>query len=242
MPRTTSTIWSSAAAGGLMTTSTPSPRTLSSESVTSAATSTSASCSRDRPVISQSIHTSRSLRSVMGANPRRQVRARCPSSADYGKLGRRDYLLGIGGALQGACWEHHLRGTDRAMGRHEEQRRRDERRGTALRDDHGIEVIGHRHLARAARRRGRDPLRGAGPVRPADQLAERGGAARGSRVPARHPDPGGHPAAAQPGDRRAAAARGRHRRLTARCGRCSADASAVPRRRPRQGSNLRPSA
>jgi len=33
------------------------------------------------------------------------------------------------------------------MGRHEEQRRRDERRGTALRDDHGIEVIGHRHLA-----------------------------------------------------------------------------------------------
>jgi hypothetical protein len=33
------------------------------------------------------------------------------------------------------------------MGRHEEQRGRDERRGTALRDDHGIEVIGHRHLA-----------------------------------------------------------------------------------------------
>jgi len=33
------------------------------------------------------------------------------------------------------------------MGRHEEQRRRDERRGTTLRDDHGIEVIGHRHLA-----------------------------------------------------------------------------------------------
>jgi hypothetical protein len=30
------------------------------------------------------------------------------------------------------------------MGRHDEDRRRDERRGTALRDDHGLEVIGHR--------------------------------------------------------------------------------------------------
>lgn len=35
------------------------------------------------------------------------------------------------------------------MGRHEEQRRRDERRGTALRDDHGLEVIGHRTAAAA---------------------------------------------------------------------------------------------
>jgi hypothetical protein len=32
------------------------------------------------------------------------------------------------------------------MGRHgEEHRRRDERRATAVRDDHGLEVIGHRH-------------------------------------------------------------------------------------------------
>ena len=32
------------------------------------------------------------------------------------------------------------------MGRHEDRgRRRDERRSTALRDDHGLEVIGHRH-------------------------------------------------------------------------------------------------
>ena len=30
------------------------------------------------------------------------------------------------------------------MGRHDEDRRRDERRGTAVRDDHGLEVIGHR--------------------------------------------------------------------------------------------------
>ena len=48
-----------------MTTSTPSPSTLSSESVTRAATSTSASCPRSRPVISQSIQTILSLRSVM---------------------------------------------------------------------------------------------------------------------------------------------------------------------------------
>ena len=33
------------------------------------------------------------------------------------------------------------------MGRHEEHRRRGERRGTVLRDDHGLEVIGHRHAA-----------------------------------------------------------------------------------------------
>ncbi len=61
MLRTKSIICSSAAAGGLMTMSTPSPSTLSSESVTSAATSTRASASRSRPVISQSIHTRRSF-------------------------------------------------------------------------------------------------------------------------------------------------------------------------------------
>ena len=31
------------------------------------------------------------------------------------------------------------------MGRHDEERRHDERRGTAVREDHGLEVIGHRH-------------------------------------------------------------------------------------------------
>src|SRR5690349_17866974 len=50
-----------ASPGGLMTMSTPSPSTLRSKSVTSAATSISASAVRSRPVISQSIHTSRSL-------------------------------------------------------------------------------------------------------------------------------------------------------------------------------------
>ena len=44
-----------------MTTSTPSPSTVSSESVTTAATSTSASVARSSPVISQSIQTIRSL-------------------------------------------------------------------------------------------------------------------------------------------------------------------------------------
>ena len=58
--RTTSPICSSAVAGGLMTTSTPSPSTFSSESVTSTATSTSASGTRSSPVISQSIQTIRS--------------------------------------------------------------------------------------------------------------------------------------------------------------------------------------
>ena len=65
MSRTTSGMWSSASCGGLMTTSTPSPSTLSSESVTSAATSTSASWPRSRPVISQSIQTILSWRSGM---------------------------------------------------------------------------------------------------------------------------------------------------------------------------------
>ena len=61
MLRTNSTIWSSASGGGLMTMSTPSPSTLRSKSVTSAATSIRASASRSSPVISQSIQTSRSV-------------------------------------------------------------------------------------------------------------------------------------------------------------------------------------
>ena len=47
--------------GGLMTMSMPSPSTLRSKSVTSAATSIRASATMSRPVISQSIQTSRSL-------------------------------------------------------------------------------------------------------------------------------------------------------------------------------------
>ena len=61
MPRTKSSICSSASAGGAMTRSTPSPSWLSSKSVTRAATSMSASFSRESPVISQSIQTMRSL-------------------------------------------------------------------------------------------------------------------------------------------------------------------------------------
>src|SRR5690606_9945162 len=53
-------IWSIACCGGLMTRSTPSPRMLSSPSVTNAATSIKASVARSSPVISQSIHTRRS--------------------------------------------------------------------------------------------------------------------------------------------------------------------------------------
>ncbi len=59
--RTISGMDSSASAGGRITMSTPSPRMFSSESVTSAATSISASCASDSPVISQSIHTIRSF-------------------------------------------------------------------------------------------------------------------------------------------------------------------------------------
>ena len=59
--RTTSGIRSSCSAVAPTTTSTPSPRTFSSLSVTSAATSMSRSLPRSSPVISQSIHTSRSL-------------------------------------------------------------------------------------------------------------------------------------------------------------------------------------
>ena len=61
MSRTKSPICSSASSGGRMTTSTPSPRTVSSKSVTRAATSTRASDSSERPVISQSIQTMRSV-------------------------------------------------------------------------------------------------------------------------------------------------------------------------------------
>ena len=61
MVRTKSSICSSASAGGFTSTSMPSPSTLSSKSVTRAATSISASAPRSSPVISQSIHTSRSF-------------------------------------------------------------------------------------------------------------------------------------------------------------------------------------
>lgn len=59
--RTTSGMVSRAASGGRITMSTPSPSTFSSESVTSAATSMSASSVNESPVISQSIHTMRSF-------------------------------------------------------------------------------------------------------------------------------------------------------------------------------------
>lgn len=59
--RTTSGMVSRAASGGRITMSTPSPSTFSSESVTSAATSMSASSASESPVISQSIHTMRSF-------------------------------------------------------------------------------------------------------------------------------------------------------------------------------------
>src|SRR5665647_3485372 len=59
--RTNGIICSSASAGGVMTASTPSPRTLSSESVTTAATSIRASLTMSRPVISQSTQTMRSF-------------------------------------------------------------------------------------------------------------------------------------------------------------------------------------
>src|SRR3954454_20464732 len=57
---TTSNMPASASSSAWMTTSTPSPSTLRSGSVTSAATSINLSLSRARPVISQSIHTRRS--------------------------------------------------------------------------------------------------------------------------------------------------------------------------------------
>src|SRR3954470_7795663 len=58
--RTTSNMPASASSSAWITTSTPSPSTLRSGSVTSAATSINLSLSRSRPVISQSIHTRRS--------------------------------------------------------------------------------------------------------------------------------------------------------------------------------------
>ena len=61
MSRTKSPICASADSGGRMTTSTPSPSWFSSKSVTRAATSISASSTRDSPVISQSTHTIRSV-------------------------------------------------------------------------------------------------------------------------------------------------------------------------------------
>ncbi len=60
MFRTMSSMCSSTPSGGRITTSTPSPSTVSCESVTRAATSISASAVRSSPVISQSIHTMRS--------------------------------------------------------------------------------------------------------------------------------------------------------------------------------------
>src|SRR5262249_36555549 len=60
MSRTTSTMPSRTSSGAWMTRSTPSPRTVSSGSVTRAATSMSRSRPRSSPVISQSIHTSTS--------------------------------------------------------------------------------------------------------------------------------------------------------------------------------------
>lgn len=59
--RTISGMVSRALSGGRITMSTPSPSTFSSESVTSAATSMSASSVSESPVISQSIHTMRSF-------------------------------------------------------------------------------------------------------------------------------------------------------------------------------------
>ena len=61
MSRTTGSIASSLASEVWMTMSTPSPRMFSSESVTSAAISTSASWEVSSPVISQSIQTIRSF-------------------------------------------------------------------------------------------------------------------------------------------------------------------------------------
>ena len=65
MPRTNSPICSSARWLGLITRSTPSPSTLSSASVTSAATSISSSLIKSSPVISQSTQTRRSLVAIV---------------------------------------------------------------------------------------------------------------------------------------------------------------------------------
>ncbi len=65
---TTSIIDDNASSSAWMTTSRPSPRMFSSESVTSTAISMSRSDLRSRPVISQSIHTS-SSRTALTVSP-----------------------------------------------------------------------------------------------------------------------------------------------------------------------------
>ena len=84
---TTSIIDDSASSSAWMTTSMPSPRMLSSASVTSTAISISRSDLRSRPVISQSIHTS-SSRTALNSKPSRATTGRphppgawcCPSN------------------------------------------------------------------------------------------------------------------------------------------------------------------
>src|SRR5579859_664967 len=78
--RTTSNIPSSSSSLAWITTSTPSPRMLRLGSVTSAATSIRASCPRSSPVISQSIHTRRSLTgdSLSGGHTGPTLRDRSP--------------------------------------------------------------------------------------------------------------------------------------------------------------------
>ena len=101
--RTTSGIEASASAGGRITTSTPSPSTFSSESVTRAATSTSASSVSESPVISQSIHT---MRSFMSFTLRRHPSAAAALSRDPRRPGVRFRLSRLrrlpGGARAGA--------------------------------------------------------------------------------------------------------------------------------------------
>ena len=75
-----------------MITSMPSPRTLRSKSVTRAATSISASASRSSPVISQSIHTSRSFTvgTLLRASQRRALSGRFVSPPRVG--GVKDWI------------------------------------------------------------------------------------------------------------------------------------------------------
>src|SRR5699024_9132371 len=94
--RTKSPMVSRASCGGLITTSTPSSRMLSSLSVTRQATSMSASRSRSRPVISQSIHTRqsfilvslRALKSLDEVNGGRALRRdpRCVRCCPWGSI------------------------------------------------------------------------------------------------------------------------------------------------------------
>ena len=112
MVRTKSSICSSAASGGRMTTSTPSPRTLSSSSVTRTASSMRASWTRSRPVISQSTQTMCVL--LMGTKVSGRAedwplrRSRMTSSTRASRGGRR------GGRV--ADPEEHLREADRLVG------------------------------------------------------------------------------------------------------------------------------